>query len=344
MIEFEDYAISVHTVTGQQVGDIPCRAILGLNWGRESTEVSTCDITINTPLVSDVIEGMRPLHHWVTVWGGDSPVWTGLILAMPMITKNETTINCRDSAALMWRTRLPITRTWADTSPAGIAATVWQSMFELHRIRTTPVVLEGVVEESFTVHAEGDSRMVHQFMDDLVKLGLVWTVVAGRPVLGRFPREPIAELQECDFLVELGRRRDGSQTFNDVRIQGQNWASSAVVELAGLRMQTIVSLDDMFGVSNIRRATALYAQESGSIRDELVVPSNASLHPDAPVDFDDLIPGKMFIVHTEEVSELMRLDQLQVSLTPERHEVQVTLVADPEPGEIAEESGGGTIG
>src|SRR5690606_17959169 len=151
---------------------------------------------------------------------------------------------------------------------------------------------------------------------------------------------PIAELYECDFLVELERRRDGTQTFNDVRVQGQNWAQNAVVDLAGLRLQTIVSLDDMFGASNIQRATQQYARESATLRDELVVPPNASLHPQAPVTLDDLVPGKVFTVHTDTISQLMRLDAVTVSGSPETFDVQVTLVALENTGEIATLTGG----
>lgn len=336
---FADVSASIHTVDGRMVGDFPCNIVQGYQWSRESTEVSTCSMDILTQGAPELIEELRQWVHWITVWHDDMPVWTGPIQTI-RITRTVTSISARDSSTFMWRTRVPITRTFTDTAPARIADTLWRSMNQLHGMRATPTVLPGVVDDTFTVAAVSDSRMLHQFMDELVKVGLIWTVVAGRPVLGRFPRDPVAELYECDFLVELERRRDGTQTFNDVRVQGQNWAQTAVVELAGLRLQTIVSLDDMFGASNIQRATQQYARDSATLRDELVVPGNASLHPQAPVTMDDLIPGKVFAVHYESISQLMRLDQMSVSGSPENFDVQVTLVALEATGEIATLTGG----
>lgn len=336
---FADVSASIHTVDGRMVGDFPCNIVQNYQWSRESTEVSTCSMDILTQGAPELVEELRQWVHWITVWHDDQPVWTGPIQTI-RITRTVTSISARDPSTFMWRTRVPITRTFTDTAPARIASTLWQSMNQLHGMRATPTVLPGVVDDTFTVSAVSDSRMLHQFMDELVKVGLVWTVVAGRPVLGQFPREAVAELYECDFLVELERRRDGTQTFNDVRVQGQNWAQNAVVELAGLRLQTIVSLDDMFGASNIQRATQQYARQSATLRDELVVPGNASLHPQAPVTMDDLIPGKVFAVHYETISQLMRLDQMSVSGSPENFDVQVSLVALEATGEIATLTGG----
>lgn len=334
-----EVAVSVHTADGRMVGDFPCTIVSAFNWSREDTEVSGCNIDVMTEGAPELVEELRQWVHWITVWHDDAAVWTGPIQTI-RITRALTSISARDPSTFMWRTRVPITRTFTDTAPARIADTLWQSMFQLHGIRATPLVLPGVADDTFTVSAMADSRMLHQFMDELVKVGLHWTVIAGRPVLGVFPRDPIVELYECDFLVELERRRDGTQTFNDVRVQGQNWAQNAVVDLAGLRLQTIVSLDDMFGASNIQRATQQYARESATLRDELVVPPNASLHPQAPVTLDDLVPGKVFTVHTDTISQLMRLDAVTVSGSPETFDVQVTLVALENTGEIAKLTGG----
>jgi hypothetical protein len=323
---FADVSVSVHTVDGRAVGDFPCKIVTGYRWSREAIEVSGCSIDVATQAAPELIEELRQWVHWITVWHDDLPVWTGPIQSI-RITRTITSIAARDPATFMWRTRVPITRTFTDTAPARIADTLWRSMNELHGMRATPTVLPSLSEDTFTVTAVSDVRMLHQLMDDLVKVGLVWTVIAGRPVLGRFPRDPVVELQECDFLVELERRRDGTQTFNDVRVQGQNWAQTATVELAGLHLQNIIALDDMFGASNIQRAAARSARESATLRDELVIPGGASLHPQAPVTMNDLIPGKVYIVHYEAISQLMRLDQVTVTGSPDTFDVQISLVA-----------------
>lgn len=336
---FTSVAVSVHTADGRVVGDFPCKMINTFTWGREANEVSICDLAVATQGDPELIDSIVPWVHWVTVWHDDTPVWTGPIQTMTIGTRT-TTITARDSSTFMWRTRVPITRNWLETAPARIANDLWASMFRLHGIRVAPFVIPGIADATFSLSAKADSKMLHQLLNDLVKVGLQWTVAAGRPVLGEFSRDPVAELAECDFMVELERRRDGTGTFNDVRVQGQNWAQTAIADLAGLHLQTLVSMDDLFGADNIQRATLQYAKDSARIRDELYVPPQATLHPSAPVTFNDLIPGKTFTVHGPTSSELMRLDQVTVTGNSSQFDVQVTLVALGRSGEIARLVGG----
>lgn len=335
---WEESSISIHTADGRVLGALLCRGIDGLSWSRERREVSTCEITALTQADPELMEDIRPWVHWVTVWHGDVPVWSGPIQSATL-GRTVTRIVAKDPATFMWRTRVPVTRTWSNVDPTAIAADMLQSMNELHQLQATPVVLPAAIER-FTYSATADSRMLHQMFDDLAKLGLEWTVVAGRFVLGRFPERPVASLAECDFLVEIERLRDGSATFNDVRVQGQNWAHSVQAPLAGLRLQTLVSLDDVFGVSNIEKAAQLYAQETATLRDTLIVPASASLHPEAEVGLDDLIPGKYLSVQAAGISALMVVDQMRVTVSPSSSNTEVSLVAVSTPNELADAAGG----
>ena len=340
VFDVQDVAMSVHTVDGRMIGDFPCNVVNSWSWSRETNEVSTGAYEIATQGAADLVEELLPWVHWTTIWHDGEAVWTGPIQTVK-INSSTTQVSARDTSTFMWRTRVPVTRTWVDTHTEDIARDLWKAMLSLHRIKTSPLVLAEVVQKSFTITAKAEQRMLNQLMDDLVKVGLHWTIVAGRPVLGVFPRDPVLALEQCDFMVELERRRDGTQTFNDVRVQGQNWAQNATAELAGLRLQTLVSMDDMFGASNIQRATLQYAQDSARIRDELVVPAQASLHHQAPVTLADLVPGKVWTVHTDTISQLMRLDQVNVSGTQSGIDVQVGLVALENKDEIATLVGGG---
>jgi hypothetical protein len=340
IFSFADVAVSVHTVDGRIVGDFPCGTISTYNWSREAREVSGCTLGVMTQADVELVEGLRQWVHWITVWHDDTPVWTGPIQHI-RIARTLTTIRAFDPATYQWRTRVPVSRTFTDTSPARIASILWRAMNDHHGIRVTPIVLPGVVDETFTITAVSDTKMLNQLFDELVGVGLHWTVVAGRPVLGQFDRQPVAELYECDFTTELERVRDGTGTYNDVRLQGQNWAQTAIADLAGLRLQTLISLNDLRGSANIQRAAQRRARDLARLRDELVVPANASLHPQAPVTLDDLVPGKVWAVHTERVSQLMRLDKVEVSGSAEAFDVQVTLVAlEPDGGAIELVEGG----
>jgi hypothetical protein len=326
VFENTELSVSVHTADGRVVGDFPCNMVGNFRVGRERVEVSTATVQVATPGDPELIDELRPWVHWISLWLGDTAIWTGPLWRI-QIGKAITTLSARDPAIFMYRTRVPVTKTYTDTVPARIAQDLWRAMNQLHRLTGAPLVLPGVADETFTVSAVANTRMLNQFMDELVKVGLEWTVAAGRPILGEFPKTPVAELQECDFLVELERVRDGSQTFNDVRVQGQNWAANAVADLAGLHLQGLVSMDDIFGASNIQRAAEQYTRQVATLRDDLIVPAGASLHPQAPVTYDDLIPGKCFAVYTETAQQLMRLDQVEISGGAGAFDVQVTLIA-----------------
>jgi hypothetical protein len=330
--------MTVHTVDGRQVGDLPCSVVPAQTWTREGNEVSRCDFTIATQGALDLVSELRPWLHWVTVWDNGTPAWTGPVQRL-RIGKAVTTVAARDHSTFMWRTRVPTSKAWAGEDPGEIAAELWRSMLEVHGITANPTVYTDTDTEKFDYAVKADSRMLHQAMDDLTKLGLNWSVVAGTPVFGPPVDAPIETLRECDFLVDLDVVRDGVGTFNNVRVQGKNWAQSHVEPMAGLNLQTLVSLDDVFGVANIQRATRQYARNTARIRDVLEVPASASLHADAPVSLSDLVPGALFLVQAMGLSTVMRLDTLAVSTTPGKYDVQVTLESLADQTELGQATG-----
>ncbi len=333
-----DQSLSVRTITGEHVGDVPCDGVLGLTWGRELTEVSRCEFTLNTAN-EPIVEDLRPWLHWVTVWENGTPLWTGPI-QLVRITRKQTVVTCRDVSTYMWRTRTPITKQWAGLDTGIIASELWKLMLDLHRIKVTPVVLPNLGDR-FSIGVTADSQMLNQEMDKLVKLGLEWTVVAGTPVFGLQPTTQVGDtLQECDFLEELERQRDGTDTFNDVRLQGKNFAATAVADLKGLRLQKLVSLDDVSGVANIQKAVRQYAQSTARIKDSLVVPAGASLDPQCQLTLGDLVPGAHFGVWAQNVGAMMRLTSMQVVTGAGSYDVQVTLETVQEQVELSDFLGG----
>lgn len=334
--------LSVHDVHGAGVGDVEPGLLGSLQWGREQTEVSRCEwrvSTANNPLV----EKLRPWLHWVTVWEDGKSLWTGPIQRVHISRSGGTSVSCRDTSTFMWRTRIPLTKQWVGNDPTVIANELWVPMLQLHQVKVTPVVLESVGQQ-FSYSATADSKRLFQAMDDLVKIGLEWTVVKGTPVLGVQPDGQVGDtLQEDDFLEELDRIRDGTDTFNDVKLQGQNYQSTQVAELAGLRLQTVVSLDDVFGVSNIQNAARQYAQSTARIRDTLDVPPLASLSPRCGLSLDDLVPGAHFGVSAQGIENMMVLKSMQVTTTPGKYDVQVTLETVKETVELTEKVTGGAL-
>lgn len=342
MIVGADQTVSIHTGNGTVIASFPSSDLRGNTWSRDLREVSRSTISVVTEDYEDEILDIRPWLHWVSVWDGPNKLWTGVIQQLT-IARNETTIISRDLSTFMDRTRTPITKSWETVDAAVIANDLWTAMIEHHQLDVEPIVRLDPSGDIFDFRAEADSKMLTQTNDDLVKMGLRWCVVAGIPILGPAPRQPIASLGEDDFMVDMTIVRDGNETFNDIRLKGQNWASNASTPLAGLRLQTIVTIDDLFGVSNIDRAAQQYLRHTAAVRDALVIPGAAALSPDAPVTVDELIPGQRFVLTARGITTLVELEAMEVSSTPGNVQVSVTLESVVELPELATDQGGALL-
>lgn len=334
-------AISVHDVYGAKITDDVTSVDLidGPKWGRELKQVSRCEFKI--PIDHSLAVSGVPWQHWVTVWEYEQPVWTGPILKIADDGVATATVSARDTSTFFWQTRIPISRTWQLLTPSTIADYLWRAMADLHNINSTPIILPDVQASQFTMTLVADSKKLNAVMDDLVKLGLGWTVYAGRPIFGRAPDIPVAAFLECDFQAAISRERDGSNTSNDVRLQGKNYVDNFVVPLAGLHLQSLVSMDNLGGVSNILRAGRQYVAQTAKISDRIVVPSDTMLNPDTDVTVAQLVPGARFIVDARGITALMELQSMQVNNGPGNYAVAVTLQQVFVPTEI--EKGGPTI-
>jgi hypothetical protein len=138
------------------------------------------------------------------------------------------------------------------------------------------------------------------------------------------PYEPIASLGEQHFLGDgLQLMRDGTNTANDILLKGPDTLARARVDLgADVNLQALVTADNMFGVSNVERATAEYVRQVGMIKTDIDVPSNAVLHPDAPVLADQLVPSARFAIEAYGVRLRMELESITVNASSSN--VQIT--------------------
>ncbi|MGI5216245.1 hypothetical protein [Nocardia sp. CA-290969] len=333
-----DISIGVRTVDGRPVGRVACDETTDIVWSRDRSQVTRAEIQTFDIDAGDLI----PWLHWIDLYEDGEKVWSGSIheVSTELVT-GATRIDARDVGGFQWYTRVPTTRSWQRLDLAPIAADLWQAMLDLHGIDARPIVLPALSEERYDYSTTTDSKMLHQAMDELVQRGLDWTVVAGRPILGTPPDVVVAELDECDFMVGLRRVRSGKRTANDVRVQGQNWAHTERIEMAGLHLQAMWSLDNMRGASNVTAAARQYLRDIGAIRDMLEVPSGASLHPEAPIKTSDLVPGNVFVVHASSagLSTRMRLKTVEVAWSAGARDVRVTLDAIARPIELGGAAG-----
>lgn len=321
-------SISVHTPGGAAVAEFSVESLTELSWNRKRRDVSQCDITVTDVVaLQPMLKNVHPWHHWVSVWEYDSLVWTGPIQVADL-GRDTFSISARDVATFTGRTRVPFVRRWAGQSTAAMAAELFQAMLDLRRLDHVQMRLfERPDQVEYTYDLAADTRTMNTVLDDLVKMGLDWSVVAGTIVSGKIPAGTAVSLDEEDILSEIRFRRDGSQMTTDVRVQGQNYAVHETVP--GPVLQSVVNLDNLRGVGNIRAAAKEYVAQTGRVLESVVIPSGASLAPDAPVTFDNLVPGNQFHVFAQDRSVAVELTEMKAVLGENGYDIQVTLDSPP---------------
>ena len=319
----ERQMVSLHTGGGVQLYQFAPSDIASLTWGRELSDVSRGQVEVPTRLVDDI----TPWLHWLSVWSedGQSMYWTGPIQKVTY-RREGTTIEARDIGALMARTRAPLTKKWEATDPAFMARELWEAMIDLHRLRGKPVVRRDPLADPFDFAVVADEQMLDKVIDDLVNLGLTWTVVAGTVLLGPAPRTSMASLGEDDFMDgNLSVIRDGSRVFTDVVLRAADAKSRARVNNGGLNLQTIVDVDSLFGVSNADRATRQYLRFCSRMREAVILDGSAQLHPYAPLAIESLVPSARVTVSAYGAQSLMELQSMEVSMNSDNTSVTVGL-------------------
>jgi len=319
--------IAVRTAGGTQLYQFPASDQITTMWTRESHEVSRCELAIPTPL--DNIPDLVPWLHWVDVWDdtGSQLYWSGPI-QQATIARTQTSISARDMASLFTRTRCPMTKKWDITDPAFIAQEFIEAMVTLHGLNVQTQAYADPLGDQYDYSSTKDAVMLSSTIDDLVNLGLHWTVVSGIPLLGPMPRKPIASFNENDFVGDaLTIVRDGTASFNDVVVRVKDAISQAIVPMGGLQLQTIVNVDSVSSVSNADRAAKQYVRYTGSIKDAVTMPNGAVLHPSAPVDISQLIPSTRYVIEAFGVLANVELTRVEVNHSVDAATVNVTMVA-----------------
>lgn len=332
MIDTHAQVAVLHTYDGIQLYQFTGNELLDLTWTRDLNEVSRCELAVPSMLEYNRLPDLTPWLHWVSVWDhtGQQLHWTGPIQKIDM-SRDRMNIAARDIGALFNRTRCPLTKRWDYAWPVDIAAELVQAMLDLHGLPVTPLVQPPrpqEYEDKYSFQADSSDTMLEASINDLVRLGLKWSVVSGVPVLGALSRTPIAALGEQDFLGDgLVVTRDGSDTYNDILLRGADNLAHAQTYMAGLSLQTIVNIDTMFGVSNVDRAAKQYVAYSARMHDEIALPDSAVLHPNAPVELSQLIPTARFTVDAYGLLLPMELAGVDVSVQPNRTEVAVRMTS-----------------
>lgn len=337
----DDQIISLHTASGVPVYQFLPEHYQDSTWSRDQRDASGSTIVLPPQPGLNELPDIVPWLHHVTVFDGerDTVLWTGPI---QKAVKNRAglTLTSKDHAAYLHRTRDPITKRWDAADPAHIAAELWRLMQTAQGIGTRVIERPDPEGERFDFATEADEQMMDQTISSLVDKGLRWTVVSGTAIIGPVGLDPIATLGEDDFLGDgISLVRDGGAVYNDVMVRGADVRQRERVDYYGQNLQTIHNVDDMFGVSNVKRAAQQYVRHTGTVRTRLELGAGTTLHPDAPVSIDELMPSTRFVIEASGIRQLMELTGIEVARRAGQASVSVTLESVEEDIELLKKQG-----
>lgn len=317
MIVSDRQMVSLRTYDGIQLYQFLSNDQIDLSWGYESREVSSCKISVPTHLDYNRLPDLIPWDHWIDVWDDSGMIlyWSGPIQRVAS-DRQVMNITAKDIGCFRSRTRNPMTKRWDAADPADIARELDAAMIRHHNLRVDVITRRDPLGDKFDFSVLVDDQMLDRTFDDLVDMGMYWTVVSGTMVLGPVPREPVVSLGERDFVSQgMTVIRDGSETFNDVLVKGADAKMNAIVPMGRQRLQTIKTIDNMFAVSNVERAAKQYARYSAAIKDTVSLPDGAVLDADAPVTLEQLTPSTRFTLDAYGMLLKMELSRVDVRCT-----------------------------
>lgn len=328
----DEQVISLHTHDGTQLYQFLPEHYSDCTWGRRQRDASSATLTLPPQPGLERLPDIVPWLHWVSIWDGprDVLLWTGPI-QKARANRAGLSLDAKDHAAYLARSRNPMTKRWDGIDPAWPAGELWEQMIVLHNLNQHAIVRADPEGQRYDFQVVTDAQMMDQTLKDLVNLGLRWTVVCGAPIIGPVGLDPLATLGEDDFIGDgIDLVRDGAAVYNDVLVRGPDNLARAHSDYFGQNLQTIANLDDMFGVGNVRRAAQEYVRNTGSVRTRLELPSGTVLHPDAPVHIDELMPSTRFVIEAAGIREMVELTGVEVERRAGTASVKVTMDSLPD--------------
>ncbi|QWY84373.1 minor tail protein [Mycobacterium phage Knocker] len=337
-----EQGITIHTARGVTLHDFMPEHYQDAKWTRDQRDASRCDLVLPPQEGLARLPEIVPWLHHVTVYDMEREValWSGPI---QKATENRAglTLAVKDHAAYLYRTRDPITKDWDGADASWIGGELWRAMLEHHGVNSRVITRDDPEGDRFDYSVVSDEAMLDQTIGALVNLGLRWTVVSGTAILGPVSLEPTATLGADDFLGDgISLVRDGSAVYNDVLVRGADVHHRETVGFHGQSLQTIHNVDDMFGVSNVKRAAQQFVRHTGTIRTRLELAANTQLHPDAPVTIDQLMPSARFIIEDHGIRQLMELTGVEVIRRPGAATVAVSMESVEEDIELLKKRAG----
>ncbi len=331
--------------------------LVEVNWQRVRDDVSVASVTLAAPECLQDLSDLEPGRHELVIYRGDQRIWEGPI-TLVRYERGTVTVEAKD---IMFYVQRLICRGGMDNAYPNIDTTVNRArnllVQELPRMEAlTPPV--NVLPHLVTYHHVDDARTskktipfqmtVFEDIDDLAaKSGIDYTVV-GRSIVIHDTHLPLSRtptVTEADFDGDVIVTAYGNELATFAAVTGaEGLYGIAATENA----DPLTGVDPFYGLWEI--LDDAYDEEGDSTAPDqsqldsqaqrnlsgryptpvtVRIPDGSSLSPLSAVQIDDLVPGTQVpLVATltgRKLSQMQKLDRLDVSETAAGEEVRVTL-------------------
>lgn len=305
------------------LGEVPASAG---TWERVISATSTASVTVAARANPDLLSRLVPWRHELEIMRDGDLCWAGPISDLIVSPEAEAVTIPANDLSIWWSARAIL----ADLALRGVDLSVIFAQLVQLADDAAPIPIGLTVDArpcgilGDRTYAAVDARMVDAELAELATTGCDWTVTARQVWIGGQEIAPgrrlPSPLTDESFQVPPQTRLSGNMV-TDAIVRG-----SQVLGRAGGPDPDGVLIQRVRDASSIEdQASADAAAESWRARAHDPLPyvdGDATLHPSAPVQMNELIPGLVARVHLEGLGVLpvaadLRLERLSVTFGPD---------------------------
>lgn len=329
MLGAGDYGVTLTEWSGRILWQSTDTKLNGLSFSRELSEVSQASLEAQMP--EDVANLIEPWIYRLSIYRNDVLVWHGAVTKVRSVGRSVK-LEAADGAVMFDRRRIPLNRTWRQHDATQAMTTMVED--GLGYLDPVDLVDNLIAYESriwVTSHYVAGEAMVADAVSDFVDQGLVWTVAAGRLLIGPVgARRSTAQITDRDFDGEVAIVKDGTEMVTDALVVGKgvNAIYTAGVTPYGM-LQTIEKDDGAVREYECEQAAKRLVDDFQQAPRSIEVSGASRLLPSAPITIEELIPGVRVPVASNQtgitVGSTMQLTKLDVDVSDSGETVKITL-------------------
>lgn len=323
------YAVVVSEWSGRIVWQSAARGLQSVSWGRERCEMSKAQVEALIPAL--VVDRLEPWVHLLTVYRDEALVWHGVVTRVE-VTGERVRLDAADGSVFFSRRRISINRAWDQHDATQVMRTMVEDA--CGHLDATGLV-EGIATRKSRVWVTASwtagESMVESVVQDLADQGLVWTVAAGRLLIGPVAAtHTTAQITDRDLDATMTIVKDGSEVVTDALVMGKGvWGQWAAEDSPVGLLQSIEKADGFVrGHECVEHAQRLVEDSKVAPR-RVELPGGSRLLPSVAVEMAELVPGVRVPVASRQtgvvVGSLMQLTKVDVSMDSGGEKVSVTL-------------------